>query len=343
MIIKKINNAVVYPYNREFTPFLRYSNVEFENLKLVSPPSWGLDKKDASYADGGSFLGIDVSSCLDCTYEADVLIVPQYPENKSIDEIVSKLLSSFKERNKKIYYLVSEYNRITDDMKKYICETRNEIPLEMNLQPNIEFIDTPVLIICGVMENLNKLDIQLVLHDYLSNKGYRVSNITSKDCNPFVPFKKYPDFMFDDSIKYEDKVLLFNSYVREIIKKENPHLVVIQIPGGIMPYSKYINNHFGFFANIIFNAVTPDYTCVSLPCSKIDDDYLSLLSDIFHYRFNADIDSFHMSNCYIEEKKGSNLRLNQVIYDIKNAKRRYEMNKKKYLNFQFIVFVTRKI
>ena len=63
-----------------------------------------------------------------------------------------------------------------------------------------------------------------------------------------------------------------------------------------MPYSEGIYNGFGEFANIVFNAVFPDYTCLCIPCTAITPQYLDMLKLVLYYRFNVSVDSFYFSN-----------------------------------------------
>lgn len=57
-------------------------------------------------------------------------------------------------------------------------------------------------------------------------------------------FYSFPSFMYDSNISEVNKVLMFNRFVRKIEKVEAPDIIIIGIPGGIMPYNRQFTRAF---------------------------------------------------------------------------------------------------
>lgn len=305
MEVKQIKNASVYPYSFEFTPLLRYKPDLWQNIKLFSPNAWGLTQHDAAEADGGAELGIIVNPYLDSIYESESLVIPEYKENNDVNEVVQNLVQQFIKMDKDIYYFSRNFNILPQEARKYKKLFFSQILsdcLACSPDKGIERVEVPIIIVCGLLQDINKFDVQLAVHRFLSNRDKKVSCITSKSYASILGFYTYPDFVNNNSISWYDRTLMFNSYVKQIEAEDNPDAIVIEIPGGIMAYSDGIHNGFGFFSNMVFNAITPDYTCLCLPFTNITNEYLELLKKIVYYRFNTMVDSFCISNRGIDTK-----------------------------------------
>lgn len=321
----------VFPYNYEFVSLLRsdvFKNVGFE---LFSPKAWSLCGKDASYADGGRPIGNNVrwlsgSESLSC----DVLIIPDCQMDNQVLMRTIRLAREFINCDKSVVCMYHDAMSLPEDIRKkrnflsYNSLAKPLINIDRSEQKNILCeIDTPIVLICGLMPDLNKFDIQLMTVSALKNLGCKVSWIGSKQYMNLLGFHSFSEYSIYSSGKFD--VLAFNRYISDIERLEQPDVIVIGIPGGVMAYSQIITNDFGIESYCVFNAIQPDYVMLCLPNTDVKSEYLNMLSAIFRYRFNSKINTFCISNRNIDSKpyiKGNGC--NPVVYDYRYMDNKYK-------------------
>lgn len=75
-----------------------------------------------------------------------------------------------------------------------------------------------------------------------------------------------------------------------------PDIIILGIPGGIMPINKYLHNYFGEFTYMVCNALKVD---IGILCSyyaqNIDSGYVSEIERLCAYRYNIPQVNFYIS------------------------------------------------
>lgn len=126
----------------------------------------------------------------------------------------------------------------------------------------------------GVTNKACKFEIQLSIRENLQSKGYKISQIGSRNYCEFLGFHSFPGFMYNRNLSESEKIILFNNYIKRLENDENPDLIVIGIPGGIMKRNDTFTSYFGIFAYEISQAVTPDYVICSTQYQDFKHEYL---------------------------------------------------------------------
>lgn len=189
----------------------------------------------------------------------------------------------------------------------------------------------PVIFVAGITPYTEKFHVQLALRKHLLNDGYKVSQIGSKSYSILFGFHSYPSFM-SDTLDNTEKILLFRKYVKYIEKQEQPDIIVIGIPGGIMSINRKHHFDFGMTAYMISHAVEPDYVIMSMLYSQnYTEEQLEEINQTCIHKFNWRIGSFHLSNSLLDPaslkseivkfiKIGNKKYLNKVegLYDLMN-------------------------
>ncbi len=119
------------------------------------------------------------------------------------------------------------------------------------------------------------------------------------------------------------KIILFKKYVKCIEMTEQPDLIVIGIPGAIMAINKKHHFDYGVTAYMVSQAVAGDYVIMNmLYGKKYTTEQLEELSKVCKYRLNFEVDSFHLSNAWLDPStlKDDQLRI------IKLGKKEYDQN-----------------
>ena len=85
-----------------------------------------------------------------------------------------------------------------------------------------------------------------------------------------------------------------------IEENEKPEVIVVGIPGELLPLTKQKPGNFGIIAYEILNAVDPDFTILSLYKDEYKEEYFEEMNNLLHYRYNVDADCFYLCNCSID-------------------------------------------
>ncbi|ACL76702.1 TIGR04066 family peptide maturation system protein [Ruminiclostridium cellulolyticum] len=349
------NVGLVYPYNRQFTPFLRYGSLDFKEFRLVAPGGWGMKDKDASRADDGEYIGITVKSCFESELEdCDCVVFCDYSLPLDFNKyIYPKILESI-HKKKDIICLIPLEEHIELELKT-LCNYegvkfsyyKNESSQKFYKKfieesiITIQTIDIPVIFILGTGEKTNKFDIQLALRKYYLEKGYKVSQIGTRQYCECAGFNSFPDFMFDKTMSETQKVVCFNNYVKSIEKDEKPDLFIIGIPGGIIPLNDLFVQDFGILAYMVSCAVRPDVCILSVYYDEYDNSLFEDVNTSIKHKFGYDVDClnvanvklnmpesylhrglkyFNVSSKDIEELKAVLNSQNQILFNISNSK-----------------------
>lgn len=141
---------------------------------------------------------------------------------------------------------------------------------------------------------------QLALRKRLLDNDYKVSVIGSKPYSSLFGFHSFPFFM-NENMDNTQKIILFRKYVKYVEMIEQPDLIIIGIPGAIMAINKKHHFDFGVTAYMVSQAVTGDYVIMNmLYGKKYTTEQLEELSRVCKYRLNFEIDSFHLSNAWLD-------------------------------------------
>lgn len=305
--------AVVFPYNEESGSLLRHHDLltEYEVIAAVSPAGMGLTGKDAGHAYGGEALHLTVHSSiasLECDYDTVIIADPGIEIDMS-EYILSEVIPAIQSQksivclyklNKQALYKLQEMcdshgipliallngpNRKQKELSK-LAETDDE---------RLTDIQTPMLLVAGLFENTNKFDIQLCLRRYFLQQGYNVSQIGTRSYCELFGFHSFPEVMFSNIPEWQ-KIVFFNHLCKGIEMAEKPDLIIIGVPGGIMPYNKELTNRFGVLAYEIANAVTPDGVVMSILYEDVNELYLENICASAKYKLGFEIDCFNYSN-----------------------------------------------
>ncbi|MBK1810690.1 TIGR04066 family peptide maturation system protein [Clostridium sp. YIM B02505] len=304
--------AIIYPYGREAASLVRHRELlkDYEIVSLVSPKGWGIIDEDAGQADKGENIGIKVSGDFEKALEqCDAVIIMDYNKNEKLkNRIVSnihKAIAAGKEvvcasefDGDTIEKLQEEYGS-EKHCFRYIKEKKSDFSVGAYDETLLE-IETPVIFVGGLTENTSKFEIQLSLREKLINQGYKVSQVGTKSYCELFGFHSIPEFMFKSEIGEKEKIVSFNRYIKEIEKTESPDLIIVGIPGGLMPFNKKLTNNFAVTAFLISQALTPDFTIISILFEIMYPRYFEMLKTSFKYKYGFEVDCFNLSSARVD-------------------------------------------
>lgn len=297
---------LIYPYDIQFTPILRHKRLlkDYEIMELISPNGWGMTGRDAGVADYGGVTGIIVENDFQAALVGcDTIIINESAVSLDFKTMIQPKIEEAIKKRKNVLCTMS----INEESYKYLLEQSKQEGTYLKVFENtfiepeckveyIHKINTPIIFVMGVAERTQKFEIQLVLRENLLQKGYKVSQIGSRNYCEILGFHSMPGFMYNNGIPDYQKIILFNHYVKWLEMNEAPDIIIIGIPGGIMPLNEEFTNKFGLMAYEISRAVVPDATILSVLYDHYQSKYFKELNPFIKFRLSGEVDCYNLSN-----------------------------------------------
>ncbi|NLF36716.1 MAG: TIGR04066 family peptide maturation system protein [Clostridiaceae bacterium] len=307
--------AVLYPYDNEFTPLINHQYLLAKHSidKIISPRGWGMCGKDAGSAFGCTNFGLKICDNFEVACnECSTIIFSDFKKDTSFEELIFPKIEYSINTKKNIINTIG-INEEIDKQIASLCERNNVLYINyrkckhnncintiiddqyINLE-RISKIRTPIILVLGISEKTNKFEIQLSLRENFIRKGYKVGQIGTRSYCELLGFHSMPQFIYDTNISESKKITLFNYYVKKMELIEKPDVIIIGVPGGVMPFNDILTNKFGITAYEISQAIIPDAVVFSTLYEKYLPSFYEDLSRSVKYKFGFDIDCFNLSN-----------------------------------------------
>lgn len=188
------------------------------------------------------------------------------------------------------------------EAEKDVMQLEDVINIEQveDVQEILE-IDVPVISVMGVGLNCDKFSCELYLRKYYQELGYKVLQFGSKEIAPLFGFSSLPKFVLDHKIPIKDRIVYFNHFIIEQIKCEQPDIIIIGSPDGIIPLNLAIHNNYGESSLILSSAIAIDYVVVGVYFDEnLQEDFLQYLENCIKYKYNSELISVCISNTTYE-------------------------------------------
>lgn len=287
----KRKKALLFPYDISLLHMVinRESIIEYEIVSVVSLKSWGY-----SGADAGVKIGINTGIIVSDDFykaltEVDVVIIADtnIPLEYDLVNVYSKkVISAGKEILDIRYKTKKDKQSLVNE--KLICDG----------MPQIRDVNKPLIMVVGTGVNTGKFDVQLYVREAFVKEGYKVSQIGSKPYCELWGFHSFPDFM-TGTLKGEEKIVKFNQYVNYISNSEESDVIIIGVPGGVVPISNKLFDDFGLMNYMVANAVKPDYVILNTGFVDYNEQYIETMVNALKCRLDYDVDSVFLSNSFI--------------------------------------------
>ncbi|MDE6252622.1 MAG: TIGR04066 family peptide maturation system protein [Lachnospiraceae bacterium] len=292
--------ALVYPYDENFEVFIRYGRFvnDIKILEILSPIGWGLKEKVVGE---NLVVKTDVKD-VDWEGVEALLLIDSIRTNLNMDEIMRVVTFSVKQGkniilnrnvNDEIYSRLVE---LCEEERVSLIDFRNQDQWQVVNDRHIKTINTPIVVVAGMGEHCNKLEVQLYLKKYLRNLEYKVCLVSSRVNTAILGAHSFPDFMFGNKLDESSKIINFNHFIKKLEIEEKPDIILIGIPGSIMPVSEKHSEYFGVFAFEVFNAIKSDVLLLCMHNNIYTNEYFEEVQKLFKYRYQSDIDAIIISN-----------------------------------------------
>lgn len=274
-----MKKLLIYPFTKEMCPLVRYRSLlkEYELIAAIPEQGFGWEGKDVCEIDGGTPTGFLLGGIFS-------------DELKRCDAV---LLKGGEKNKKKEYTECEELARASEKELITIIPTIMQEPEITPSDLKLKEIPIPVVMVMGLGENCQKFDIQLGLRDTFMKAGYKVSQFGTKSYSMLFGVDPLP---VAPETSLWKKVYLYNNLFWETYKRDKADILIIGVPGGIMPITSYAYEMFGETALALSYAARPDITLLSYYNVVPTQEYFEMLRQYAHYRLGAVNINFHASN-----------------------------------------------
>lgn len=305
-----MKTLLIYPVTKDVISILRYRNLISGYEKVIGCCLEGdyKESEDLSYLDNGERIGLECLTEIECMEEVDDILFAQVNCDNYFESYFLPFLQKYSIEEKKIGFLfpVSDvfFNKV---LKTGKIKAENLIDLKgcWDNEEGDEMypISVPVIFVCGTAEDTDKFELQLRLRREMLKNCYRISQIGTKYYSPVFGFHAVPDFMFSDSESAERKIIKWNHFVKWIEENEDPDVILIGVPGGVLKETETMIQEYGLTAYEMSAAVPPDYVYLCIYENDVNIEYLKELIQKLNHKYDFEINQIAVSNSYFDYMK----------------------------------------
>ena len=291
---------MIYPLNYECRELINHFGTlsDDEIIELVVKDN--SKKYFANFAQFSKSLKCNISENFEKRLNiVDALVLVN---GSTISDYLEKIKLA-KDKGKMIFAVPSVIDLLSElEAEKDVMQLEDVINIEQveDVQEILE-IDVPVISVMGVGLNCDKFSCELYLRKYYQELGYKVLQFGSKEIAPLFGFSSLPKFVLDHKIPIKDRIVYFNHFIIEQIKCEQPDIIIIGSPDGIIPLNLAIHNNYGESSLILSSAIAIDYVVVGVYFDEnLQEDFLQYLENCIKYKYNSELISVCISNTTYE-------------------------------------------
>ncbi len=301
-----MKNAIIYPYNATLLPMIRHLE-EFQNeyqiSQVVSFPGSGLTGKDAGYVCNQPHVGVEVKDSLDMqTSWSTLLLDGTYLKKEGVG---SELIEDAVHNHKEILCFESDELNIPAWRKELYRRFSLSVVKGEVGEDEIEEVGVvhenpiPVILVGGLVEQADSLELVCLLTTILRQKGLKVEVITDKPMYRLLGFHDVST-LFSGRYSSLEIIERINKYTYVLQQKFAPDVIVVHAFDGMLRYSNIVPNGYGIKTYMACQAIPPDYCFCCVPFEMSSPKMIKTLSDDFAYRYGTQITGVHVSNMIID-------------------------------------------
>ena len=199
---------------------------------------------------------------------------------KSLDSISNRMWELSKEHKDNMKIIIEEHKH------NELGETKS--PLQ-----------TPVILVGGLIDEPDVLEVLLQVYLNLSELGLKASVFTK------TPFSLGTNFhsintLFNTKSDEKTKISDLKQTIKEIEHLEQPDILLIEAPDPIMEYNEFAHNGYGIRTYMLSLAVIPDSMVCIIPTELCINEYVEMVRNFVEEKYSTYLDGVHASNTVID-------------------------------------------
>lgn len=307
--------TALYPFASPLLPAVKlFKELQDKYMlrKLIAPSGYGLTGWDAGYSRNHPPVGLAVTDVLDMSDPTwDTLILSPSPWTETMANVMlESAAEGALQSGKSVLYLDYDGTNVSEKLLslsefypgkvEFYCKDSLIPAISLFDKERYKYIDTPVVLIGGLVAEADTFEVLLRLTARLRADGWCVTGITRHPIGTLFGFHTINHILDNMTMTGEAKILAINQLIRRLELTERPSIILIEAPDAVLKYSNYAPNGFGICTYMLCQAVQPDYFVCCVPCEFTDGQFLEKISRDFKYRLGSPIHAVHVSNLVID-------------------------------------------
>ncbi len=309
-----MSNVALFPVQKNNAAFARHGKKlqNYNVIPVLSPAHRTMEGMDLAELDGGDNTGIVLKADLNEVLDECEIIYMDCSNFIFRDEDYYGYIECAERKGTQIVFSREIIDRLNI---KNIQERELGKKIDYDSVKELIKIDVPIISIFTLGNENDQGNVELELREFFLSKGYKISQIGVHEYSKLLGFHSVPDFLFAKNIDGKAKRVMFNRYVRNIVKEERPDLLIIGVPEAIMKYNDKILAGMGDVPCIIQDVVESDIGIICTCYEPYTEDYFKELSLYGRYRLNCEVRYFNISNSTVVNDPDNNNRLEHLYLD----------------------------
>ena len=286
----------LFPMTRNQCAIARFSSLlqGYTLAHCLTPGFKRLDNVDTNRLDGGEPTGIMLSSFdSDKLIQSDILFV-DYDERVRDLTVYQDVISSVRDMGKEVVLSDLLTRMLSPRQEAMVTLTQTHI-LETPETDTMYDIDVPVITILTQGRHADQFATELALRKYLLDTGYEISHISSLEYGRFFGLSPIPASLYEPKDAYE-KTVGFNHYVKSLLDRENPELMIMSVPGAVAKYSNRQLQGLGILPTIMCGALRSDAVVFCMYQANYDIRFFDMVHNLTQYKFDCPASFFSVAN-----------------------------------------------
>lgn len=310
-----MNKIALFPVQKSNAAFARHGERlhNYNVIPILAPAHKTISGQDLAALDGGNHTGIVLRSDFSNALDECEMIYMDCSNFIFRDEDYYEYIDIAKKKNLQVVFSRELIERLKIDCEQSEC-TEWEVNKYGGLNQLIN-IDVPIISVFTMGNENDQGNVELELRNYFLQGGYKVSQIGIHEYSRLFDFHTSPTFLFAKNIDGKTKRLMFNKYVRKIVKDEKPDILIVGVPEAIMKYNDKILAGMGDIPCIIQDAIMSDIGIICTCYGPYTEKYFEELSLFSCYRLNCKAHYFNISNSMIINEEDNDNRLEHLALD----------------------------
>lgn len=319
-------DIAIFPYNKETSPYVEYFNIinRLEKVISIGISLTGLKNEMEEENIGLSVLSVEeMLSSKRCDWDELYILGEFISEKEDLSKAVTLLVNEADHYGKEVVLFNGKSNNFGTfrNKKKDIlfCDTEISKRVHSDNIGSYEFarIERPVIFIGGMLNTENVTKITFRIKAELDKAyGIKTVGLLKNDYLGMENIYSYEKLLKCQKLNsFDDAVYRLNRFARDIIRYEQPDVILVELPSGIMKYSDTLVNSFGVETYIFAEALTPSHFIMDIPVQYAGAEMIKELSTYLYSRYKLTVSAICVSSLYVDsmdsmqEKKVSCVRL----------------------------------
>lgn len=301
-----LKKLALFPMTRDMCAVARYPSLLLQKYLLTYlfvPSFMKLDGKDISCLDGGD-SGIATLSDLSKARLADCdTLFLDYDAGLKDLTLYREIIDFANGTEKEIIMSKTLLQELGEDTTSWPIDA----PVVERQTDRLYEIRTPILAIYSQNTQTDQFALELATRKHFIDQGYKVEQISSNNVSQVFGFSSTPDFLYEQRDAY-DKILKFNTFVKDLTEMKQPDLFIMGVPGAIMKYNMRLLNGLGIIPFVMSTAVNVDLAALCMHYNSMyDKNIFDEISRYGQYRLGVPIQFINLANTSIAPDMSSDI------------------------------------